>query len=55
MTFDQWMKKVDAVLFRICGMVSDDLPDIDYYELFDAESGPTYAALEALYAAGYGA
>ena len=55
MTFSEWMKRVDAVLVRICGMGSDDLPDVDYWELFDNDSDPAYAALHALEAAGYGA
>ena len=53
MTFDQWMKRVDAVLDRLVGMVSLDLPDVDYWSMYEDDNKPEFAALSALEAAGY--
>jgi len=32
--FRVWMGKVDAQLTRLCGLTSNDLPDINYRDLF---------------------
>jgi hypothetical protein len=53
-TFEGWMLSVDAEISCIIPlMVSADLPDIDYYGLFEAGVEPAQAALEAVYEAGF--
>lgn len=48
MTFEQWMKKVNAKLVATCGLESSDLADIAYYDLFEDGLSPAEAAKEAL-------
>lgn len=48
MSFQQWMGKVNHELDSICGLVSDDLADINYRDLFDSGSSPHEAANECL-------
>lgn len=46
--FEDWKFAVDDELFGECSMTSDDLPDIEYYCLWEAGSSPRDAALEAI-------
>lgn len=50
-TFEQWMKKVDAVLVRRVGVDSMDLPDVCYSEMFEDGFTAAGAAARALRAA----
>lgn len=49
MTFEQWMKQVDAVVGNIVfGLSVHDLPDIAFRDLFDSGATAQDAAEEAL-------
>lgn len=48
MSFQHWMKEVNHELDSICGLVSGDLADINYRDLFDANVSPHEAANECL-------
>jgi hypothetical protein len=49
MTFDEWMKQVDAVVGNIAfGLSVHDLPDIAFRDLFDSGATAQDAAEEAL-------
>lgn len=47
-TFDEWKKKVDAAVVRLCGLGADDLPDVDYWGMYEAGDTPTEAAREVV-------
>jgi hypothetical protein len=51
--FDRWMKRVDEVIERRLMITSEDLPDVDYYGMFDSSLSPSEAASEAIRQAGY--
>jgi len=44
MTFEQWMKEVDAILSCGEGVVTSDLPDQDYRTMFEEGCEPDEAA-----------
>ena len=46
--FAGWMRAVDRALSGRCGLVSADLPDINYRDLYDAGEPVCNAAQEAL-------
>lgn len=46
--FDAWKRQVDAVLVRLCGMTSDDLPDAPYADWFHGGKTPEQAAKKTL-------
>lgn len=46
--FDQWKAAVDEVIADVCGMISDDLPDVDYIGLHETGNTPHQAARHAL-------
>jgi hypothetical protein len=48
MTFDEWMKAVDAVVQHNCGMTSSDLPDVCYADWYDEGDTPGRAASRAI-------
>lgn len=48
MEFKEWMKQVDKELVRICGMASDDLPDVDYWSRWESGQRPISAARELM-------
>lgn len=48
MTFEHWMSKVDFYIDEMIGMSSYDLPDIDYYSLYDSGCTPRRAAQKAI-------
>lgn len=43
MTFDEWMRQVNAILFRLFGVAADDMEDYTWRDEFDAESSPVEA------------
>ena len=49
--YEEWKKKVDAELEKICGMDSDDIPDWDYIEAYNNKMSPKRAAKAAFVAA----
>jgi hypothetical protein len=49
--FDSWKKQVDAILIRLCGMSSDDLPDYGYANAFENGCSAAVTAKRALRAA----
>ena len=51
MTFQQWMRKVDAIIDAITGMSADDLPDYCYADAFEDGVKPATAARRAIGAA----
>lgn len=46
--FLAWMRQVNLVLTRNCGLVSEDLPDWRYRDAFDDGYTPKEAAAKAL-------
>lgn len=48
MTFEQWMKAVDAELLQMVGTVSGDLPDSGYYDGFEGGMTPYEMAIEVM-------
>jgi hypothetical protein len=44
LSFDEWMKQVDAELTKRIGLVSDDLPDQQYRDWYDAGTDPVLVA-----------
>lgn len=48
LTFEQWKNQVDEWLISSTGMTSEDLPDIDYFGLYEAGDSPKQAAKEAI-------
>lgn len=48
MTFESWLKKVDAALLQLCGMTHEDIPDWDYYNAFEDDMTPVRAAKKAI-------
>jgi hypothetical protein len=51
-SFETWMEKVDEALEQIVGLSSLDLPDIDYYSLYESGVSPRRAARRAIKEAG---
>ena len=48
-TFDQWMGRVDALMYRVVGLSVYDLPDCDFYTWYNDERlRPIRAANRAL-------
>lgn len=48
MTFKGWMVQVDGILEAKLGLTSRDLPDLDYYDMFEDGMTPLAAAYKAL-------
>lgn len=48
MTFKEWLAEVNTFLVALCGMGSDDLPDQDYWNMWNDEVDPEDAATEIL-------
>ena len=51
LSFEEWMKAVDAALVAKCGIASSDLPDCPYSQWFEDGKTPTGAAAKAIKAA----
>jgi len=43
MSYEQWLRKVDAILIGMCGMGHEDLPDRGWRDEFDDGSRPSTA------------
>jgi hypothetical protein len=46
-SFDEWKKLVNEWLLIMVGMTADDLPDIDYYNMWSDGVSPKNAASKA--------
>jgi len=46
--YSAWMKKVDAIIVKKCGLGADDLPDFNYLDAFEDGFSPAAAAKEAI-------
>lgn len=42
--FESWKRRVDNELLKLSGMISDDLPDADYWSMFENGDTPKQAA-----------
>lgn len=42
--FKKWKQKVDTITQVKCGMTCDDLPDVDYWSMYESGVNPTAAA-----------
>ena len=51
--FGSWLAGVDQAVWGLAGCSLYDLPDHDYWALYEAEATPTEAAESALDAAGF--
>lgn len=51
LTFEQWKKLVDQAVVALCGLSSDDLPDVDYYTWYSQGVTPKAAAKKAIHLA----
>ena len=47
-TFDEWMRRVDAVMWRAVGVSIHDLPDCDFRTWYDERLRPVRAANRTL-------
>ena len=52
MTFKTWMKRVNKVFFSV-GLSVEDIGDMDWWEMWNDETTPTEATIEALENEGY--
>lgn len=48
LTFDAWMKLVDSLIQRKCGMSAYDLPDCAYHDWYDDGKSAASAAAKAV-------
>jgi hypothetical protein len=48
LTFEEWMKQVDAAVAKRCGLSAQDLPDVDYHGLYRTGDSPDEAARYAI-------
>jgi hypothetical protein len=48
MTFEEWMAKVDAEVWRQVGCSVHDLPDCNYRDWYEDEVAPATAARRAI-------
>ena len=51
--FATWMREVNTEIDAVCGLISDDLPDVGYWDMWDSGLTPFEAADFALHAADY--
>jgi len=47
-TFDEWMDRVDSVVWRAAGCSVHDLPDCNYRDWYDERLRPVRAAARAV-------
>jgi hypothetical protein len=47
-TFEDWMRRVDHMIYKACGLSSADLPDCMYGDWYQARLRPIRAANKAL-------
>jgi hypothetical protein len=53
MTYEEWIKKVDRHIEKVCGLGHDDLVDQPYREWWEDEMHPSEAARYALEEEGF--
>jgi hypothetical protein len=46
--FEDWKERVDATIVRLVGLGSDDLPDCNYWDMWERGVSPVAAALVAI-------
>lgn len=51
-SFEDWMEAISADLWRAFGITVEDLPDCDYWEMWDSGFTPARAASFAIKNAG---
>lgn len=51
-TFEEWLREVNAFLIVSCGLGYEDLPDVNYAEMYEDGVLPRFAAKRAIKAAG---
>ncbi|MES2367034.1 MAG: hypothetical protein V4563_14255 [Pseudomonadota bacterium] len=51
-TFEAWMQQVNSYIDSLCGMTTDDLPDVCYRDWFEDGLKPASAAKRAIRNAG---
>lgn len=51
MKFEEWIRLVDTILYESIGLNSHDLPDIDYWNMYNSNKTPKGAASKAIKAA----
>ena len=47
-TFEQWMERVDSIVWRAVGCSVYDLPDVDFHTWYDERLLPIRAATRAV-------
>lgn len=50
-TFEAWKKQVDDEMFSMFGLLTDDIPDFDYYSAYQRNINPRRVASAAWNAA----
>lgn len=53
-TFDEWMSRIDKLIWRFVGLSVHDLPDCQFRKWYDKRMRPIFAANRALKNAGSG-
>lgn len=53
LTFELWMRAVNAAILNVVGMTSEDLPDYEYHDAFDNNETPRQCAEMMLEAQGW--
>lgn len=48
MSFEAWLKKVDAEFIKVVGLDRDSWPDQDYWTMWDAGDSPMDAVFAAI-------
>ncbi len=48
LSFDTWKARVQQYVLKQTGMTCDDLPDVDYYSMWENGDSPREAATEAI-------
>jgi len=46
--FGRWMGEVDSAIMSECDLISDDLPDVPYWDMWDSGTYPIEAARFAI-------
>lgn len=48
MDFDTWFSRVDRAVMNTVGMGAEDLPDVDYWSMWEAGYSPGAAAKDTI-------
>jgi hypothetical protein len=51
-TFDQWMERIDKIIWHCLFLSIHDLPDINFMDLYEKRTRPIWAAKKAARYAG---